>query len=326
MILVSIIVPVYNVEKYLPTCLNSIINCGLKPDEMEIIIIDDETPDNSLAIAKDYAQKHAFIHVFSQKNKGLGGARNTGIGHAKGKYVLFLDSDDWILPNILPGLTKIAIENNLDVLEYGGQGIMDDGSIAYEYSANSNGQVLDGIQHFNTFHINNNTCKLYSREFILEHKLYFLERIFIEDVEFNNRVFLVAKRVMTVPTLMFQYLQTPDSITRSPNPKKRAKMLADIKEVLTITHELFKKYGHLSEAHRIFFLERTGFIVVTYFFQFFKDKSPFSEVELARDQLVKAGLFYVDQPLFDKKKNLFRMVFLKNFFLLKMAMFFRKSV
>lgn len=92
--LVSIVLPVYNVEKYLPKCLDSVVNQTYK--NLEIICIDDETPDGSVDIIKKYAEKDGRIVLISQKNQGLSGARNTGIEAAKGEYIMFLDSDDWI--------------------------------------------------------------------------------------------------------------------------------------------------------------------------------------------------------------------------------------
>lgn len=327
MILVSIVVPVYNVEKYLATCLNSILQCGLKDDEMQILIVDDETPDNSMAIANDFASRHSFIKIISQKNKGLGGARNTGITHAEGQYLMFLDSDDWILPGVLPDLARYALEKNLDVLEFACQGIMPDGSISYHYHFDSAGQVLDGVSHYQKKQINNSACnKLYSSKFLTENQLYFLERIFIEDFEFNNRVFLTAKRVEATPKLLGQYLQSPDSITRNSNPQKRAKMFGDILIVLRKTNELYQTFGETSAAHQHFFLERMGFIVTTFFYQFFKDKAPVSDATKAHKQMKSEGLYFVNYPLNDGRKNLFRLVLLRNFFLFKLAMFFRNAL
>ena len=91
---VSVIIPVYNVEEFLPKCLESVIGQTYK--ELEIICIDDETPDNSVEIIEKYAEKDDRIRLLRQKNTGLSGARNTGIRAASGDYIMFVDSDDWI--------------------------------------------------------------------------------------------------------------------------------------------------------------------------------------------------------------------------------------
>jgi len=106
--LISIIVPVYNVEKYLPKCLDSLVNQTYQ--NIEIICVNDESPDNSLEILNRYADKDKRIKIISQKNKGLSGARNTGMKYCCGEYIMFLDSDDWIDLNTCE-TAVYAIEN-----------------------------------------------------------------------------------------------------------------------------------------------------------------------------------------------------------------------
>ena len=97
--LISIIVPVYNVDKYVSRCLQSLINQTYT--NIEIIVVNDGSKDNSLAVCNEYAQRDSRIRVFSQQNKGLSGARNTGLRYYKGSFVSFVDSDDWIHPQMI---------------------------------------------------------------------------------------------------------------------------------------------------------------------------------------------------------------------------------
>ena len=94
--LVSVVLPIYNVEKYLPKCLDSVV--GQSYENIEIICINDGSPDESEKIVADYMKNDSRIVLINQKNQGLSGARNTGIENAKGEYIMFLDSDDWIDP------------------------------------------------------------------------------------------------------------------------------------------------------------------------------------------------------------------------------------
>lgn len=111
----SIVVPVYNVEKYLPDCLNSILGQSYK--DYEMIIVDDGTLDHSGEIADSYAVKYpGKIKVIHQKNTGLGGARNAGIAMASGEYLIFVDSDDYILPDMLESLNTCLSEYKDDIL------------------------------------------------------------------------------------------------------------------------------------------------------------------------------------------------------------------
>lgn len=110
--LISIIVPVYNTEKYLETCLESLVNQSLY--ELEIICVNDGSLDRSLEVLNKYAQKDGRIQVITQKNGGLSAARNTALDQVKGQYVLFVDSDDWIDTILCEQLYQIATKENAD--------------------------------------------------------------------------------------------------------------------------------------------------------------------------------------------------------------------
>lgn len=111
---ISVIVPVYNVKSYLSACLDSILNQDF--DSYEIVVVDDGSTDGSGELAEQYASRHTDkIRVLHQENQGLGGARNTGIKDAKGEYVAFIDSDDWIKPNMLSTLWKEIQQTGADI-------------------------------------------------------------------------------------------------------------------------------------------------------------------------------------------------------------------
>ncbi len=110
---VSVIVPIYNVEKYLEKCIESIINQSYK--NLEIILIDDGSPDNSGVIAEAFARKDNRIKVIHQKNSGVSVARNVGIDASTGEYICFADSDDYLMPDYVEYLLNIAIENDVDI-------------------------------------------------------------------------------------------------------------------------------------------------------------------------------------------------------------------
>lgn len=110
--LVSVIVPIYNVEKYIDRCLNSIINQKL--EDIEIILVDDGSPDNCPQICENYRKKDDRIKVIHKENEGLGYARNSGIKIANGKYISFIDSDDYISEEFLYNLYTKAIEYDAD--------------------------------------------------------------------------------------------------------------------------------------------------------------------------------------------------------------------
>ena len=118
MVKLSVIVPVYNVEKYVSECLESLMNQDLSKDEYEVICVDDGSSDNSLEVLKEYEKKYPNIRVYTQENSGVCVSRNRGIELAKGEYVWFNDSDDFIYPNCLKALYEVAKSNNLDQLYF----------------------------------------------------------------------------------------------------------------------------------------------------------------------------------------------------------------
>ena len=94
----SVVVPVYNVEKFLPRCLDSLLRQGLEPGEWEVICVNDGSPDNCATILAEYEMKHPDVFkVITQENQGLGGARNVGTALAQGEFVTYLDSDDYLV-------------------------------------------------------------------------------------------------------------------------------------------------------------------------------------------------------------------------------------
>lgn len=116
-ILVSVLVPAYNVEKYLPQCLDSIVNQTYQ--HLQVVVVDDGSKDNTLSIAQEYAAKYSFVEVYHQENAGVATARNNLLSHVKGDYVLFVDSDDWIEPNMIGFLVKKVEEHQVDVVTCG---------------------------------------------------------------------------------------------------------------------------------------------------------------------------------------------------------------
>ncbi len=123
----SIIVPVYNVELYLPICLDSLINQTL--EEIEIILVNDGSTDNSLSIINDYASKYSNIKIINKENGGLSDARNAGLKEAKGEYLAFVDSDDWIKKDMLKDLYLLAKKHSAEIAFCSLQNINEKGKV-----------------------------------------------------------------------------------------------------------------------------------------------------------------------------------------------------
>ncbi len=316
----SVIIPIFNVEKYVEKCVNSLLNNDLKINEYEIIIVDDGSQDSSLFIVNELAKQNSSIKIISQKNKGLGGARNTGINNSIGDYLLFLDSDDWCLPNTLKNCITIATKHNLEILEFAAQGITSNGKIVFNSANTSKERILTGVAYYNSIRYLNSACnKLYKRSFLVNNNLLFLEKIYIEDFEFNTRVFYCAKRVMATDFLVAQFLQSENSITRNNDFSKKEKVINDFIHIIQITNDLYKiQKSSFDESSKLFFQERLSFLVTTLFFQLLKYKTTYSYKNKIKKQIKLNGLLYVDCFIYDKNKDLFRKLIIKNFFLFRL--------
>ena len=190
--LLSIIVPVYNVEKYLPRCLDSLLRQGLSPEEYEVICVNDGSPDNSALILADYAQVFPkIIRVVNQKHQGLSSARNVGMKLAQGEYLAFVDSDDYVVDKAYRFLLDHCCEDKPEVVCFEHQGISTDGVMEEDPEAQPDGQVTfegNGAAVCGKGVNMNVWSKLYRRDFLEQHNIQFVP-VMSEDVVFNIEVF-----------------------------------------------------------------------------------------------------------------------------------------
>lgn len=234
----SIIVPVYNVEKYLERCICSLLDQDISPDEYEIIMVNDGSTDKSGIIAEQLQQSNTNVILLTQNNQGLSEARNTGLKNAKGQYIMFVDSDDKLFPNVLGTLLSIAINNKLDACAY---------RMMYE---DSNGDFHTGaVQPFspdivysgehallNGADIGSACILLYSTRMLNNKNLRFLAGVYHEDIDFNLRMYAYVDRIMFSNVYAYSYTYNSTSINRNNSLSKKIKSIRD--EFLIIRHLL----------------------------------------------------------------------------------------
>ena len=233
----SIIVPVYNVADYLAKCLDSLLTQDLPQNEYEIIVVNDGSTDNSGEIAQQYADNYANVALIHQANQGLSGARNTGIKHAKGDYVQFVDSDDYLEVNVLGGLIKQVENDDLDVLRFKYQNVRINTGGEYEifqpYKSSSflfdnySSKITDGVSFLNERF--GTAC--YAWAFILKKEILnnciFKQGIYFEDTEWTPRMILKSQRITSTDTIVYNYLLREGSITKAINKDKQRKVVED---------------------------------------------------------------------------------------------------
>ena len=204
---VSVIVPVYNVEIYIRQCVDSLLNQTFQ--DFEIILVDDASPDSSVEICKKFYGNNEKIHlVRHEKNRGLGAARNTGIKRARGKYICFVDSDDFILPETLEMLFKVAEEKQAEVVQPSGHFVLTQNEpepvLAENLNLVWNENIQEGFLVNNPFqrleeHWKNNATPVMAwlrfcrRDFLQKNNIEFLE-IISEDETFSFALLCLTER------------------------------------------------------------------------------------------------------------------------------------
>lgn len=227
--LLSIIVPIYNVEDYLDRCINSLINQELR--DIEIILVNDGSPDNCPYMCEEYKKKDNRIKVIHKKNEGLGYARNTGIEIAKGKYIAFVDSDDYVKLDMYKELCTLAIRYNLDMVISGFNKKMNNGKIIKKEEVDDI-KILSTKEEINQFALDmigslpsdNNDYKyemsvwrgIYLNEIIKKNDIKFpSEREYIsEDIVFHIDYFEKVKKLAVIPNTYYYYCENDSSLTK----------------------------------------------------------------------------------------------------------------
>ena len=215
----SIIVPVYNVEKYVRPCIESILRQGLDESRFEVIIVNDGSLDRSMEVIADIVKSHSNIYVINQENQSLSVARNVGIAVAKGEYILMPDSDDLLIENSLSPVLEKALESKADLVVADFVTVEDKdmphfkGVVQREFTV----QEKTGQQLF-LEDLNPWQCyvwrTLYRRQFILKNHISFIRGINYQDVPFTHRCYLKARKCLKASWVLYIYrLNRPGAAT-----------------------------------------------------------------------------------------------------------------
>ena len=226
--LLSIIIPVYNVEKYVRPCIESLFRQGLNEECFEIIIVNDGTRDRSMEVIADLIQLHSNIIIINQENRGLSIARNNGMARAQGEYIMFIDSDDLLIENSIPKLLEIANEKKPDLVVADYYRMNDDDILkfngvhqTFQYVEKTGEQML--IEDLNP-----NECYIWrillKRNFLRYEQISFVPDIRYEDIPFIHETFIKAKKCIKTDWPFYIYRIGHESITFSFN-KNNAKQL-----------------------------------------------------------------------------------------------------
>lgn len=225
---ISVIVPVYNVEKYLSRCIDSLIRQSYS--NIEILLVDDGSKDESLSICKEYEAKDSRIHVFHKENEGLGLTRNYGVEQATGEYITFVDSDDYLTLDAIDSMVKKAVETDADVVIashyyknkkqeielserlYCGTEIKE---ILMVHMMGNNGNQLDALSY-------TAWGKLYKKEIFTKNRLLFPSerKLMWEDLAFSVEAYPLCEKVYILHKPVYYYCFNEGSLTHTYKPNK----------------------------------------------------------------------------------------------------------
>ena len=221
---VSVIIAAYNCENFIEQCIQSLINQTFR--DFEIICVDDGSTDSTLAKLKDFESKYKYIHVYTQKNQYAGVARNHGMKYAQGKYLLFLDSDDFFEPNLLELATEAALKNDAEIVVFGGQ---EYDSVTHQYSSCKfpvspslfpSDKTVASNQDFGEKLFQANSClawnKLIKHSFAKQYGVKFGDTKSSNDTVFVYTLLSLAEKIVLVNKVLVNYrVNNPKSLQRS---------------------------------------------------------------------------------------------------------------
>lgn len=301
--LISVIIPSYNVEEWLPNCIQSILKQSYT--NLEIILVNDGSTDNTLKICNSYAQQDSRIILIDKINGGISSARNKGIEYASGEYIVFIDPDDNIDNNYFDTLYNTAKLYACDAVVAGYKKVPINTDIKPGFK---NGVVLEGREFVLSslrVHSNNDLCfvwrYIYRAKLIKNNDLKFNENIFIgEDAIFNLNFLLLAQRVIAIPDIIYEYtVNNPQSLMRvSYKPKLEKSLILQHYHRKKISEEynLFDKNWYKKDFANYYMKNIYPLMIGNLFNSPIKDKDAalarIAKLEMFKDSIKKIGFNY----------------------------------
>ncbi|NMH88166.1 glycosyltransferase [Flavivirga algicola] len=306
----SIIVPLYNVEKYVASCIESLLNQNLDASDYEILIIDDGSTDNSIPIVKKFEQAHSNIYVHSQENAGVGSARNKGIDLAKGKYIYFIDPDDYLASNVLEPILNHIETHNLQVLTFSSTGT----TLTDLYVSGSNNyqsfpvNKMHGMDYIGAFRYKNEVWwYMIERAFLKDLELKFIEGRWMEDAIFTTTLFINTLRMAHVPIDAHRHVKVEGSAMTSKEPKHYIQVIYDNGHAAQVFNKLIEEVSR-SKNTNLKCLKRLRTRQQSFVFfmmvRILKSRMLFKDVKAVVNNMVEVGAYPLNKFIGDDYNGL----------------------
>ncbi|WP_445737840.1 glycosyltransferase family 2 protein [Mariniflexile sp.] len=242
----TIIIPVYNAENYIESCLISCCKQDLKSTDYEIMVVNDGSTDNTLEKIIPFTKEYSNIHLKSQKNKGHGAARNIGVTLSKGKYIYFLDADDYIAMNTLGNLIELLEEYNLDMIVFSSMTVKNEQQIDFNHShlKIEINKILSGIDFLGTHDYLPEVWRYITKKsFYLNSGVSFYDKKFVQDSFFTPSLISKTERISYIDYDVHRYRKSHNSISRN---KSFEHLKTHLYDMCFSVHELYRLKNNLA--------------------------------------------------------------------------------
>ncbi|MDO9154174.1 MAG: glycosyltransferase [Paludibacter sp.] len=302
----SVILPCYNVEQYIAVCLDSLYAQDIPETEYEVICVNDCSPDNGRSIVLEYQKQHKNLMLIDHDvNKKQGGARNSGLKIATGKYIWFVDPDDFVENNVFNKLVTIIEENNLDILHFNAKKINENKILSDYFYFPGTEKVITGIEYLKDDRVPywkrqvTPWSKLYKKEFLTQNRIVFPENVFLEDNVHSLLSLLHCTRFFYLNDFIYYYRQN-ESSTMNQNVLGGAKLADRVRyEVECVS--ILEKWKNIDH-------EVSSLIIPMYRYHLINRKK-----SLLKMSLTELNAFYKGIKSIDKNNFIHQLSFKDNF-------------
>ena len=314
----SIIIPMYNAEKYIGICLDSILDSNLLKEEYEIVIVNDGSQDKSPEIAQDYASRYSNVTYLTQENQGQSTARNYGIKTCQGEYIWCVDADDKVISEQLPKIIEALDEyKNLDILAIQLQNVTEEGQyldVECSQPTLEHNKVLSGVEAVLSGYNPSSICALITKkQLFIDNNIFFVKGITHQDVELTYRLMPCAMKVVFSDIIPYLYIYHPNSTSKSMVPEKKIKYIKDDIYIINSFRRLALSFKDINPQLYSVIFNRSQNVLFGLVYSLYKNKKEWGKLGINSvivDELKKEQLYPMKGEFDSLKKSLFVRLFL----------------
>ena len=317
-LMLSIIIPMYNAEKYIEECLDSILNSNLPKNLYELVIVNDGSQDKSPEIAQNFEAKYSNVTYLTQENQGQSTARNYGIKTCKGEYVWCVDADDKVISEQLPKIIEALDEyRNLDILAIQLQNVTEEGQyldIECSQPMLEHNKVLSGVEAILSGYNPSSICALITKkQLFIDNNIFFVKGITHQDVELTYRLMPCATNVVFSDITPYLYIYHPNSTSKSMVPEKMIKYIKDDIYIINSFRRLALSFKDINPQLYSVIFNRSQNVLFGLVYSLYKNKKEWGKLGINSviiEELKKNQLYPIKGEFDSIKKNIFARMFL----------------